>query len=140
MLFKMVDLKWEDKTQRIKLDTLYISVNTRTRVDNLDQAKMYDACESTAVEYIARYLPEIEQYASDKEWFEHQLPLQPLPELIGEARGVITHCIEQMQELLLTLPESTDWKQESLVKMTKWQIERAAETVRKLHFGNYYKV
>ena len=140
MLFKMVDLKWEDKTQRIKLDTLYISVNTRTRVDNLDQAKMYDACESTAVEYIARYLPEIEQYASDKEWFEHQLPLQSLPELIGEARGVITHCIEQMQELLLTLPESTDWKQKSLVKMTKWQIERAAETVRKMHFANYHKI
>lgn len=138
MLFKMVNLKWEDKTQRIKLDTLYVNVNTR--VDNLDKAKTYAACESTAVEYIARYLPEIEQYASDKEWFEHQLPLQPLPELIGEARGIIAHCIEQMQELLLTLPESTDWKQESVVKMTKWQIERAAETVRKLHFGNYYKV
>jgi len=131
----MTNLKWEDKTHRIKLDTLYIDVNTH--IDKANAAKNYDACESTAVEYIARYLPEVEQYASDREWFEQQLPLQSLPELIGEARGVLTHCIEQMQELLLSLPESTDRQQQRLVNMTNWQIERAAKTVQKMHFPNY---
>jgi hypothetical protein len=131
----MTNLKWEDKTHRIKLDTLYIDVNTH--IDKANAAKNYDACESTAVEYIARYLPEVEQYASDREWFEQQLPLQSLPELIGEARGVLTHCIEQMQELLLSLPESTDRQQQRLVSMTNWQIERAAKTVQKMHFPNY---
>jgi len=135
VLFKMTNLKWEDKTHRIKLDTLYIDVNTH--IDKANAAKNYDACESTAVEYIARYLPEVEQYASDREWFEQQLPLQSLPELIGEARGVLTHCIEQMQELLLSLPESTDRQQQRLVNMTNWQIERAAKTVQKMHFPNY---
>ena len=138
MLFKMVDLKWQENTYTITLDTLY--VNVHPKIDNLDHTKTYDACESTAVEYIARYLPDVEQYASDKTWFENQLPLQPVPELIGEARGIITHCIEQMQELLLCLPKSHDRKQISLVKMTKWQIERAAETVQKMHFANYHKI
>lgn len=138
MLFKMVNIKWEGNIDTITLENLYVSVNNR--VADFDLPKTYEMYESRAIEHIARYLPAIEQYTGDQEWFENQLPLQSVPELIGEARGVLTHCIEQMQELLLALPKTNNWKHKAMVNMAKWQIQRAAETVQKMHFANYHRI
>jgi hypothetical protein len=127
MLFRVFNIKWRTNVETYTPESLYVRVYDST----------YEAAETTAMQYMAKFVPNATEWSMDNEWWDHEEdPEKSLAYLLGASREVLSQCVEEMQNLLMEIPQERIGTVSS--KMTKFQIESAAKLVRTLEASTEY--
>jgi len=130
MLFRVYNIKWRDGITTVTPTEMYIPV----------WDKNYDDAAESAKKYMAVWVRNAMEWTEDREYWDLRVT-EPygINGILGHSMTTLTHCVEQMQELLLRI-DATDKANAHVIRMTHFQINATAELFKKVqHASPVYK-
>ena len=122
MLFRVYNIKWRDGITTVTPDEMYIPV----------WDKNYDDAAESAKKYMAVWVRNAMEWTEDRPYWDLKLTEEyGIPGILGSTNATLTHCVQQMQELLLLI-DAKDEKNKHVIRMTHIIIETTAKLFKKV--------
>ena len=122
MLFRVYNIKWRDGITTVTPDEMYIPV----------WDKNYDDAAESAKKHMAVWVRNAVEWTEDRSYWDLRLMEEyGIPGILGSTSANLTHCVQQMQELLLLI-DATDEKNKHVIRMTHIIIKTTADLLKKV--------
>ena len=122
MLFRVHNVKWRDGITTVTPNEMYIPV----------WDKNYDDAAKSANKYMAVCVKDAVEWTEDRPYWNLRLTEEyGIPGILGSSMSTLTHCVGQMQELLLKI-DATEEKNKHVIMMAHIMIKTTAELFKKV--------